>query len=286
MSTLAEFIKWFNLCQPDIVEYSRQNVKTMSADIADKFVENFVEPAEREEIGMSELGKPAVLLALKKLGYKEDGPTVARRMNMFWGHCFEAGLVALMRDRGYMVSHTQSLIDFMGVPGHIDLMLSGLVVEIKTMSDRYFRQFSTKPDDERGYLTQMALYSHCSDAPGLWLIYNKEAKVHSDDTPLRAVYPAESDLEAARNRAEMVVSALKEVNDLQDLFEIMTPPDPVAEVFKGSPTGDYLVPPSMKYTSHKRAFYWIEEGVNKYRKPQEYVVGLKTLDEAVQELLF
>ena len=279
-------MKWFNLQEPNFKDYSKVNLANMAQEIQEAFIGHFVEPKERLGIGMSELGKPAVLLALKKLGYPlENGMSVARKMTMLWGSVAESTIIALMRQQGMFVSHEQTIIDFKGIPGHLDCVVDDMVVEIKTMSDGYWNQFTKHPNDDRGYITQLALYMACSGKAGVWLCLNKAPKEFSDNSPLQIVIPNIEDLNAAIVRAEGVIDVLGAIESLEDIFEYMEPPAPVPEVYRGAETGKYLVPTSMKYTPYKEVFYQLEQSVNGYKKPTEYVVGYTTLNEVKDVLL-
>ena len=280
MDSLTQFVKWFNLGDSNI-ELSTTNVRSMSADITHATISSFCD--HRDWIGVSELGKPAVLLGLKKLGITLDTLTPARKMNMFFGNAFEAGLIALMRARGLLI-HTQTPLDFNGIPGHIDMLVDGCVVEVKTMSEGYFRQFTETMNDDRGYITQLAVYSHCVGAPGVFLCYDKAATVHDDKTPLRLITPPPNLLEERLARAVDVVGTLDSIVCLHDIFEYMEPPAPRAEIYRGNETGNYLIPECMKYTAARHIFYKIEDALNGYKKPTSYIVGINTYDEAMEVL--
>jgi hypothetical protein len=249
---------------------------------------------------LSQLGKPAVLQALWGLGYEHDGGiALKQRLTFFYGDLFEALLIPLLEAAGYkVVDHNNQnifhdIVDgdkrivYKGVPGHSDVVVEGptgerFIIECKTSNDRYFGSFMKNPDDERGYVTQLALYEECLGLPGCWVFFNKNT------SEIGVQFLTDELRQKALSRADHLIPILTEVHTFEDLARkvydgTLQAPPPVQEVYKRAQTGALLVPPSMKYTDYRHCFYDILIDNNGYNKPTEYVVGVKkTITEVPQ----
>jgi hypothetical protein len=175
------------------------------------------------------------------------------------------------------------------ITGHLDLVVRSsknaeylpMIVEVKTMSDQYWRSFcslgySTTEDiyfvpaggdDARGYMTQLALYIASTGFPGAWLALNKAT------FQMALVVPDKDRLYEALRRAEKVALALSHIKCLKDVYTVVKAPPGVPEVHKHSLTGKLLLPPSMKYetVAPPFLFYDIKSAKNGYGKLTSYV---------------
>lgn len=292
--------------------------KTMRASIVRQYVGDEAN-RKRTGIRVSSLGKPAVLSALSLPSVKEDvkrvigelpqddededGDAVTERLRLIFhtGDWFEAW-VAFQLDRlgynrlpipeGSRSEDDQWRIEYqvpgLDVPvvGHLDHVVeseqpggSPIIVEVKTMSDNYFKSFTglgysfkddnavvyDGGDDERGYMTQLALYMSATGFDGAWLCLNKAT------SQMALVHPSTDDLAAALSRANKVAHALSNVHTLEDVFTKVAAPPGVPEIYKRKPTGMLLVPPSMKWSGLTELFYDIEYLKNGYGKKTAYV---------------
>lgn len=169
------------------------------------------------------------------------------------------------------------------VVGHLDHVVDTedgrYILEVKTMSDSYWRSFTGagynfKDDylvsegggnDDRGYMTQLALYTAATGFKGAWLALNKATAQQA------LVFPAESDLAAATARANKVATALSRIKTIRDVFDLVKAPPGVPEVYRRSATGRLLIPTSMKYSGVSHLFYHIQVEKNGYGKQTEYI---------------
>ncbi len=268
LDKLREFVLAFN---SGILAFNAERITEMlptySTEVAQSYLRQFASSEKRTHIGLSEIGKPAVLLGLKKLGAPQEDINPASRLRFHLGDVFESLIVQILKASGYHISHTQETVEFEGMPGHIDGVYGDYVIEIKTMSDRYFKQFVNQPDDERGYLTQLNLYSKLMNKHGVWICLNKSTY----ELALVEMIPNVEVIDRARN----VIQALNEVKTIDDVFDFFDPPQPVEEWFKKQPTGKYLLPDSMKYTPYRNVFYALDIGLNGYKKETVYVVSFQ-----------
>lgn len=263
-----------------------ENIRKVSKE----FYTTWVDPDIKENriLRASTLGQPSVIQAMKVLGYDKRTPsegTMNRLSRLFMdGHVFEAEIIAHMESYpGFSVVDQQRTILFEDVEGHIDGVVktkSGdVLIEAKTMSPFYFEKFVKNPDDTRGYMTQLAIYTEVLDIPGVWICKNKAT------SEVALVTPKQEDLDEARLRAHLLVPMLRKLSKFEDIFEIFQAPTPTTyEVCKRQQTGRLFVPEEMRYSPWRYIFYEIETLRNCYSKPTEYVTRFSTPQEAKAKL--
>lgn len=117
----------------------------------------------RKTLGLSSVGKP-----LRKLWYelKSDVTDMAKpppdlRLKFLYGDIIEDILLWLAEVSGHTVTDRQKEVEYNGVVGHIDSIIDGEVVDVKSASSRSFKKFynGTLPEDDPfGYLAQITAY--------------------------------------------------------------------------------------------------------------------------------
>ena len=117
----------------------------------------------RKTLGLSSVGKP-----LRRLWYelKSDVTDMAKpspdlRLKFLYGDIIEDILLWLAEVSGHTVTDRQKEVEYRGVVGHIDSIIDGEVVDIKSASATSFKKFDrgTLPDDDPfGYLAQITAY--------------------------------------------------------------------------------------------------------------------------------
>jgi len=273
---VLDFIEKYNTSTKDVPsDFLNQLAIDYGQACTNSLLRQFTQSAPQPGgLRVSSLGKPAVLQALSKFGYHGDGFSTPLHHVFHLGDVFEEFVIFQLRRLGYTVTDEQKEVDFMGVPGHIDLVCDGWLVEVKTMSDGYFKQFTKFPNDERGYLTQLAIYAYCTNKEPIWLCFNKGTGEMS------LVRPTKFYLDQAVIRAQTIIPLLQGLTDVLETFDVFDAPPPVPEVFKKEETGKLLIPKSMAYSPYLEVFYDIEEELNGYNKPTRYVTGIKTPPES------
>jgi hypothetical protein len=128
-------------------------------------------------IRMSELGEPCLRKLLMKWYSPEKGsPPYAESPNAFlpvkftYGDYIEDLFLFLAAEAGHSVGHRQHVVDarFPGtdwyLQGHMDCMIDGVVVDVKSSADvsfgKYKREGLTTDNDTFGYLYQIDGYSY------------------------------------------------------------------------------------------------------------------------------
>jgi hypothetical protein len=277
-----DFCNWFN---EEIGSEIEQRVQ-LGLDAA--FERHYREERQKPGLRMSSLGKPALITALQKLGYYEPEPKGHLRYIFFLGDVFENVLGVLLEEYGYKILADQTkhpedtAVEWRGLKGHFDYLVeidgNPVLVEAKTMSGNYARQFYKEPNDDRGYVTQLALYSAATGYPAVWLCMDKS------DGKMTEVLPDVPYLDDALDRASNVLNRLEGMESLEDAFNLFRPPPARPEVFQREETGRYLVPASLSFSPYKSAIYKLDTAFNGYNKLTDYVYAYGDAEHAEGEL--
>lgn len=218
MSKLQAFVRDWNKNQ---LRFKRlADTKTFQKDLVHA-AKNYAMPVVRRHyIGASELHKPLFALGLKKLGLSHSGLDLSLKLkHIFWtGHMFEALVVLMLESYGCEISHQQQAVKKYKIEGHIDCLCDGDLLEIKTMSGRYFNQFKYGNED-RGYQTQLDFYASVMQTTRAhWLCLNKE-------TIKLALIPQTLPSVRAMEKAKQLLK----IHTIEDLYDVTIP----APVTKG-----------------------------------------------------
>ena len=127
---------------------------------------------------MSNVGRPNRQLwyDIKSDSTEEElEPSVVFRF--LYGHVVEELLLFFADLAGHKVEMQQAEVDVCGLKGHIDSVIDGVVVDVKTASDFSFKKFKEgrlSESDPFGYLAQLAGYEHgLKKEGGGFLVANK-----------------------------------------------------------------------------------------------------------------
>jgi hypothetical protein len=275
---LDEFCYWFN----NEAHGGLYSENYPSFDQA--YQRHYVEDREHSGVRASNLGKPAMITALQKLGYSEPAPKGNLLYTFMLGDVFEITAEALLLARGFEVKESQGTIDWNGIKGHFDFIVhdgdQDFIIEAKTMSGNYARQFRQNPNDDRGYLTQLSLYSAARDLPAAWLCLDKS------NQEMFAIPLAEDVKRKALQRALNVKERLDRVETIEDVFRYFVAPPGREEIYQRQPTGKKLVPSSLAWSPYKSVVYILTDDFNGYGKPTKYIDRQATAEHAKEELEF
>ena len=137
-------------------------VDAFSKDLAAILVERLSQGAKPPILRMSNYAMPD-----RKLWYTINTPEDAEplspenRLKYDYGAILEAYLMFLAEVGGHSVKHKQLEVNKHGVVGHIDGVVDGVVVDVKSASPRGFDKFKyhlLDSDDPFGYRDQLSLY--------------------------------------------------------------------------------------------------------------------------------
>ena len=225
-----------------------------SLNLSDKQIDDFGEamknvlkswstprqPTDKNNLRMSNVGKP-----LRQLWYdlKSEEEQIPIEPNVFikflYGHILEEVLLLLVKLSGHKVEGEQKEVSVDGVVGHMDCIIDGEVVDIKTASGFAFRKFKNgtlREDDPFGYLSQLSGYEEAEQKKnGGFLALNKE-------TGELALYcPDELDKPNIRQR----------IKTIKDSLTIDSPPDKCYTSVTDGKSGNMKLPTGCVYCRHK-----------------------------------
>ena len=225
-----------------------------SLNLSDKQIDDFGEamknvlkswstprqPTDKNNLRMSNVGKP-----LRQLWYdlKSEEEQIPIEPNVFikflYGHILEEVLLLLVKLSGHKVEGEQKEVSVDGVVGHMDCIIDGEVVDIKTASGFAFRKFKNgtlREDDPFGYLSQLSGYEEAEQKKnGGFLALNKE-------TGELALYcPDELDKPNIRQR----------IKTIKDSLTIDSPPDWCYTSVTDGKSGNMKLPTGCVYCRHK-----------------------------------
>lgn len=118
-------------------------------------------PQERKGLRMSNIGKPDRQLWYDMNRDVEAYEHPSIQMKFLLGHVLEQVLLLLIRASGHEVTRTQDEVEVDGILGHMDSVIDGEVVDIKSASPYGFNKFVTGDivdNDPFGYMAQIAGY--------------------------------------------------------------------------------------------------------------------------------
>lgn len=129
---------------------------------------------------MSNLGKPDRQLWY---GFHPDPDQQAETLEphtllkFLLGHVWESVLLFLAKCAGHEVSQEQAEVEINGIKGHIDAVIDGHVVDVKSASTYAFKKFkygTLADDDPFGYIDQIGGYSTALGMDGAFLAGDKQ----------------------------------------------------------------------------------------------------------------
>jgi hypothetical protein len=152
-------------------------------DEIEEALRGFLQETEREHknyLRGSNIGQPA-----RKLYYDINGDQKKEELSskllltFLQGHVMEAVLLLLVELSGHTVEHKQEEVEVEGIKGHIDAVIDGVLIDVKTASpysyqDKFVKGGILDGRDPFGYNMQNKLYAHAfnMDKWG-WLAFNK-----------------------------------------------------------------------------------------------------------------
>lgn len=137
----------------------------------------------REALRFSSIGKPD-----RQLWYQHNLPDEGEKLNaktlfkFLYGDMIEQMLLFLAKEAGHSVEREQEELEVDGVKGHIDAIIDGVVVDVKSASPFSFKKFkdgSLFENDPFGYIGQISGYSETL-TPGKGAAFLVADKVHGD----------------------------------------------------------------------------------------------------------
>jgi len=208
-----------------------------------KALSHWANPKSRatNTLRMSNIGKP-----LRQLWYdirSENKKTERIPSSVFikflYGHLLEEVLLLLIKLAGHKVTGEQKEVKVSGIKGHMDCIIDGEVIDIKTASGFAFKKFKNKTlaeDDVFGYLPQLAGYEAAVGTnKGGFLAMNKESG------EIALYRPDSFDKPNIRTKIKLV----------KKLIKVDTPPDLCYNPIPEGAAGNMKLPIGCVYCRHK-----------------------------------
>jgi hypothetical protein len=246
MKTLIKFTKWWNetlisgeseLCAATSLKFSVDMARTVA---------KYFHRESGDPIRMSSLGKPIVHLAYSLVKPKPETFTPADMWVLSMGDYAEALIKELMHLNNFEFTHDQYEVELGKLHGHIDGVVDGeTVFDIKAMSTTYWKSFTAKPDNVRGYLTQLSLYQYALQLPkAAFLCLNKVTG------QLKVVKLPTAVMQAHVREAHTKLQTLKHIQNESDLIALVKPEPP-----RKLKNDKLVVPESMEHSPYKAEVY-------------------------------
>ena len=183
MKTLSTLINDLDALHQKGHQPTDESLKELSEEVARlvsrSLSRNLSDDPERTTLRMSNIGKPA-----RQLWYDHNSTPEEREQltgqtlrKFLMGDLWEALLLWLAKEAGHSVENQQGEVNVDGVVGHIDAVVDGVVVDVKSASKFGFEKFrkdTLRDDDAFGYYDQLGGYSSALGLDGAWLAVNKE----------------------------------------------------------------------------------------------------------------
>ena len=198
------------------------------------------EPRGDATLRMSNIGRKSRQLwyDMKTEGTPERMPP-SLFIKFLYGHLLEEIVIFLIKLSGHTVTDEQKEIKVSGIKGHMDCVIDGEVVDIKTASGYAFKKFrdgTLAENDMFGYMAQLAGYEEAQGTSnGGFLALNKESG------ELALYRPDNFDKPNIKNKITNIKKAVK----------LATPPDRCYSPIPDGKSGNMQLPKECVYCRHK-----------------------------------
>ena len=252
----------------------------LSDEVIDQFGEDMKEvlrhwsnprPRDKETLRMSNIGRPnrQLWFDMKTEAQAQPMPP-ATFIKFLYGHMLEEVILLLVKLAGHKVSDEQKEVKVKGVQGHMDCVIDGEVIDIKTASGFAFKKFkdgTLREDDTFGYLAQLAGYEagHGTSGGG-FLAMNKESG------ELALYLPEELDKPNIESKITTVKKSLKDD----------TPPELCYQPIPDGVSGNMKLPRGCMYCRHKIECHK-DSNNGKGLRVFQYAKGLSYLTRVVKQ---
>lgn len=133
--------------------------------------ENIADP-----LRFSSLGKGDKQLWYMAQGEDKEEMRAQTFYKFLYGDVIEELMLFLVKESGHDVSREQEEVEVDGVKGHIDAVIDGVVVDVKSASPFGYKKFKDATifeDDPFGYIPQISGYADCLKSPAAFLAFDK-----------------------------------------------------------------------------------------------------------------
>lgn len=136
------------------------------------------EKTNKATLRMSNIGRPLRQLWYEMNGFEAEEISGATLLKFTYGALTESLVLSLAEAAGHKVERQQEEVQIDGVLGHIDAVVSGVLVDVKSCSSYSFQKFKTgqlleEGNDPFGYQLQLILYAKALNLPAAWIAFDK-----------------------------------------------------------------------------------------------------------------
>jgi len=198
------------------------------------------EPRGKATLRMSNIGRKS-----RQLWFDMKSEDTAEKMppslfiKFLYGHLLEEIVLFLIKLSGHKVTSEQKEVKVSGIKGHMDCVIDGEVVDIKTASGYAFKKFrdgTLAENDMFGYMSQLAGYEAAEGTDkGGFLALNKESG------ELALYRPDNFDKPNIK----------KKIRDIKKAVKLATPPDLCYNPVPDGKSGNMQLPRECVYCRHK-----------------------------------
>ena len=141
---------------------AEESVRDLAERLAKTIASKLGDKGGNDRLRMSNYAMPD-----RKLWYTVNTPEDAEpfspeaRLNFLYGAILEDVMLFLAKEAGHEVSNEQQEVKLHDVTGHLDAIIDGVVVDVKSANSRSFDKFKyhrLDSDDPFGYRDQLSLY--------------------------------------------------------------------------------------------------------------------------------
>jgi hypothetical protein len=197
---------------------------------------------------LSAIGQPDRKIYNQFNGISRQDIEGATYLKFLFGHTVEAILVSLLRLSGHEVTGQQEEVEVEGVKGHIDCMIDGHLVDIKSASPHGFKKFKKSTlhlDDPFGYIGQLKAYAHAKgETKFSWLAMDKvsgELSLLTYDTENPNAHYAKA----------LEWSVVDRVNHLKSMVSVAQIPAVCYEPVSEGSSGNFILASGCVYCEYK-----------------------------------
>lgn len=174
-------------------------------------------------------------------GTKEE-MTPKTYFKFLYGDVIEQLLLFLTKEAGHSVTAEQAEVEVDGVKGHIDAIIDGVVVDVKSASSYGYKKFETnnvEGDDPFGYVAQLSGYANVltPGKPAAWLAMDKVS----------------GDLCVSELKASTIRHYPPEdrISELKAVIASDSPPERCHDPVPDGKSGNFKLPTACSYCAHK-----------------------------------
>lgn len=140
----------------------------------------FSREERKPTLRMSNIGRPLRQLWYELNGYKAEEISGKTILKFSYGDLTEALVLVLAEAAGHSVVDFQEEIEVDGVKGHIDAVVDGVLVDVKSCSAYSFQKFKNGSlleagNDPFGYVGQLSGYAKAKNLPAAWIAFDKQS---------------------------------------------------------------------------------------------------------------